>query len=62
MLSVKFLKNYIYLHIVQFVASSRKMLELLQDGHVSDVINVVFIDIQDTKRLLCKDFKVTQKE
>lgn len=43
---------------MQFIVSSRKMLELLQHCQVPDFIYVVVIDIQDTKRFLFKEFRL----
>jgi len=38
------------------------MLEFLQHCQVPDVINVVVIDIQDTKRFLCNTFRFMKRE
>lgn len=61
-ISLSFKKSYIYLHIVQFIVSCRKMLEFLQHCQVPDIINVIVTDIQHTKRFLCKEFRSTEKK
>lgn len=45
-------KNFTYPHAVQFVVSSRKMTELLQHRQVSDVVDVVVVDSEDTQSFL----------
>lgn len=38
------------------------MLEFLQHCQVPDIIYVVVIDIQDTQRFLCKEFRFMKRE
>lgn len=62
-LSLKFFSNYffkkpIYLHMVQFVVSSREVVQLPQHSQVPDVIDVIATDVQDTKRILNKDSNI----
>lgn len=61
-LLVKFKKSYIYLHILQSIVSSRKMLEFLQHCQVPDIINVVVIDVQNAKRFLCKESRFVKRD
>lgn len=41
--------------MMQFVVSSRELLQLPQHSQVADVVDVVVTDVQDTKTILNKD-------
>lgn len=44
--------------MVQFVVSSREVVQLPQHSQVPDVIDVIATDVQDTKRILNKDSNI----